>query len=521
MMKGFAVALTGATLTLFAQGSYAYGEEGHSIIAEIAQRRLTPSAQAEVGRVLGGGSMASVASWPDDVRYPPTDPDSNFPYYPESYNWHFVDIPRAEQHYLASRDCQVKAGGDCAIAELERLRKQLCSPSDDVRKNALRYTIHFVGDVHQPLHTVLELTGANFQYIEGTIHNSDVCKNGCKIADGDNLHAYWDTGLIRMAYYDWGAYVVDLEAGILKDPDIQRLGREPDPVAWVETTHEVVGQIWSTKLVVDAKAAHKGTVILDDAYYAMSKPILDKQLALAGLRLAKFLNTSYADPSCGAAPPPNLGLVKMQIKPYYTGKVKDGKTQYELDQEEVAGAAKEYLLSRLSDATLAKPAVVLDIDETSLNNLGQMQMNDFGYIQYGPCTLESGYACGTLGTKDQNGRDGWDGQGKAIAIAATKALFDTAINHHVAVFFITGRRESEDQATRDNLEHAGYAGFTHLYLRPAASVGNVGLYKAATRAKIEADGYHIVVNLGDQPSDLVGGHAEQSFQMPDPFYYLP
>src|SRR5689334_9679811 len=75
----------------------AWGQEGHSIIAEVAQHRFSPAGAAEVARLLGQGrSLASVSSWADDVR------DQR----PETYNWHFVDIPLAEDRYKPERDCQ-------------------------------------------------------------------------------------------------------------------------------------------------------------------------------------------------------------------------------------------------------------------------------------------------------------------------------------------------------------------------------------------------------------------------------
>lgn len=81
----------------------AWGQEGHSIIAEIAQHRLSSRASAEVARLLGPNrSLASISSWADDER------DKR----PETYRWHFVDIPLAESHYVPSRDCEPKPDGE-------------------------------------------------------------------------------------------------------------------------------------------------------------------------------------------------------------------------------------------------------------------------------------------------------------------------------------------------------------------------------------------------------------------------
>ena len=78
-------------------------------------------------------------------------------------------------------------------------------------------------------------------------------------------------------------------------------------------------------------------------------------------------------------------------------------------------------------------------------------------------------------------------------------------------------------ATEGNLAKVGFVGYKHLYLRPVGADGGASVteYKSAMRARIEAEGYHIVVNMGDQPSDLAGGHADRGFQMPNPFYRIP
>jgi hypothetical protein len=86
--------------------AHPWGSEGHSIVAEIAQRHLTPAASEKVREILGGNiSLASIASWADDVR----------PLRPQTYNWHFVDIPLSDTRYVASRDCEQSPKGDCAI----------------------------------------------------------------------------------------------------------------------------------------------------------------------------------------------------------------------------------------------------------------------------------------------------------------------------------------------------------------------------------------------------------------------
>lgn len=176
--------------------------------------------------------------------------------------------------------------------------------------------------------------------------------------------------------------------------------------------------------------------------------------------------------------------------------------------------AQGYLLSRLG--SVQRPALVLDIDETSLSNWKQLSFNQFAYFssQDQPCSFDKGTACGG---------PAWELRAEGEPIAPTRDLFDLAKAKGVAVYFITGRRESVNarSAVEKNLRAAGYDGWTQVVLRPSDDHGAVGDYKAGARAAIESQGNTIVVNVGDQHSDLVGGHAERGFLLPNPFYLIP
>jgi hypothetical protein len=273
----------GVGLALFPAVSWAWGQEGHSIIAEIAQRRLLPRATAEIGRLLGPNhSLASVGSWADDVR------DSR----PETYRWHFVDIPIAEFHYDAAKHCAAEAGGDCIVAELERLRNELrCAPTDNQKQEALKFAVHFVGDVHQPLHTVDEARGGNDIAVEVKLRGALRCREGpCPmLTQRSNFHRVWDTTLINRTTWNWGAYVDRLESGWLQSTDAQGNAASGTIVEWAESTHASAQTVWNL-----LPRNH----VLDDGYYHAVQPILDRQLGLAGLRLARFLNEAYESNSC-------------------------------------------------------------------------------------------------------------------------------------------------------------------------------------------------------------------------------
>lgn len=259
--------------------AWAWGQEGHSIIAEIAQHRLTPQAAAQVESLLGRGhSLAAVASWADDVRGAR----------PETYNLHFVDIPVAESGFDVDRHCHASPKGDCIVAELDRLKKLLaCAPTPEGRRDALRFAVHFVGDVHQPMHTVDEARGGNDIKV-GVEIGGQICTGKCvpRKQEGANLHAVWDTTLIAQTFWNWGAYVDYLEAQWLPGKEDQAAGTPRD---WALQTHAAVQAVWKMT---------PADLQLNDSYYKQVRPILDQQLALGGIRLARFLNEAYASPPC-------------------------------------------------------------------------------------------------------------------------------------------------------------------------------------------------------------------------------
>lgn len=202
----------------------------------------------------------------------------------------------------------------------------------------------------------------------------------------------------------------------------------------------------------------------------------------------------------------NLAAFKQQLIRYRC-------TRYDAELARVDHAAAAWIARRAPHVT--RPALVLDIDETSLSNWPVMYHNDFAYFRGGDCDLNSTRACGQAA---------WERSEAATAIAPTLALFNAAKVAGVAVFFITGRRDNAEEiaATEGNLRKAGYDGWAGIYLRPAESYEpSVAIYKSAARAKIEAQGYRIIANVGDQQSDLALGHAERSFKLPNPFYYVP
>jgi HAD superfamily, subfamily IIIB (Acid phosphatase) len=231
--------------------------------------------------------------------------------------------------------------------------------------------------------------------------------------------------------------------------------------------------------------------------------------------LANACTKAYAPQTLDITQPINLGQLKKQLYFYACSGT------YDSDLNRVLAAARAYIEKRAAQVT--KPAIVLDIDETSLSNLPIELIDDFGFIDGKdkedlPCTLETG------GKPKLNGPCGygsWVGLARAEAIDGTLALYKAAKAHQAAVFFITGRHEGERAVTEKNLESVGYSAWDGLTLRPDDDNRTVIGYKSAAREKIAEQGYSIIVNVGDQHSDLAGGYAERAYKLPNPFYYIP
>ena len=200
--------------------------------------------------------------------------------------------------------------------------------------------------------------------------------------------------------------------------------------------------------------------------------------------------------------PTNIDSVKQQLKEYHDCQEANC---YVPQLGRQADLAIRFLKA---SASTAKPgeklAIVLDIDETSLSNWAVEIHDDFGYIP-----TDSNW-CVALRC------------GKAIA--STLRIFKEAKAAKMAVFFITGRPEGQRADTEANLRTEGYDVWDGLYLRPVDHPADqtVSQYKSGDRAAIVAKGYKIVLNVGDQMSDLTGDpQAEHSVKLPNPFYFIP
>jgi predicted secreted acid phosphatase len=216
-----------------------------------------------------------------------------------------------------------------------------------------------------------------------------------------------------------------------------------------------------------------------------------KKLYLTAIMLAGlFTNIVYAMPQ-------NLTCAKRAIINYYDS------GEYEKDVNHVVYDAEQYLQKRIEEnrraANPQKLAMVLDIDDTSLSNFSGNKKRDFSGL---PELIDESYH-----------------EANAPAIAPVLRLYNEAIKNGVTIFFISFRPDDVRFYTITNLQKSGYYGWSELYLPNNAEIKlPAQSYKTAVREMLTKNGYDIILNLGDQDSDLNGGYAEHVDKIPNPLY---
>ena len=188
---------------------------------------------------------------------------------------------------------------------------------------------------------------------------------------------------------------------------------------------------------------------------------------------------------------PDLVQAKKDVVRYVTSQ------RYHKDLQRAANKG----LYWLNQGQAEQQAVVFDIDETVLSNYQQMKKNGFG------------------GTSQLFRAQ--DLEGKAVVMQPIYKVYQKAIAQGYHVFFITGRRPEARAATVKNLKKEGYLRWEKIFFLPEHSNQTVTEYKTSMRVGIEKKGYQIVLNVGDQYSDLKGGHAMYRLKLPNPFYLIP
>ncbi len=292
-----------------------WGCEGHQAVAMIAEKHMTSHALEMANKLLqrepidpalprycvsqGLDLMADSATWADDLRS----------LRPEASPWHYIDIPRGAPRSAIAESCPASVG--CVTSAIEHQIELLRSDATDarVRADALRFVIHFVGDLHQPLHCVSNNDmGGNCVPID-FFGNAPVEKNPQYESYTPNLHALWDSGIIqRMKGVDsvaqWAASLDQRFSSHVGHWEKQGINVE----AWAWESHESADSVVYAKLPVAVPVEkpvavkscgddnHVSTRMLklheqvSQQYVDAVAPTINEQIAKAGVRLAMVLN---------------------------------------------------------------------------------------------------------------------------------------------------------------------------------------------------------------------------------------
>lgn len=267
-------------LLLLAPSALAWSALGHRLTGELAQRHLDPVARAEVAAVLAGEpdpTLAGVAIWADTLRA--SDPAR----FKATARWHYINTPPGTCRHEPQRDC---ANGECVIAAIDAQRRILADRRQPraARRDALKFLVHFVGDIHQPLHANnrADKGGNDFQISLRTDLQPEAYARRHYIDGvmGTNLHAVWD-------YYILGSRGLDL----------RQYADRLDALPWPPMTTPVsAAQTWAGEScrLVDARGLYPARHTLDRSYLDAQRPLAEQRVRQGAYRLAQVLNATLA-----------------------------------------------------------------------------------------------------------------------------------------------------------------------------------------------------------------------------------
>jgi hypothetical protein len=259
-----ALAAAWLVLNLTTNPAQAWGTQGHQVVANLAQAQLSVGARREVDRLLAtepGQTMASISTWADEHRNPATAP------------WHYVNFPKSSCTYSAERDCP---DGQCVVAAIDRQTIILAAAGSDAsRLRALKYLVHLQADVHQPLHAgYAKDRGGNSYQLQTFMRAS-------------NLHAVWDSGLIRALDQDTEVMTARLLVSGRSDKSLALAHGHAAGSTAVLAAEE-------SCRIVGLAGFYPGRLV-DLAYVQRFTPLMEQRLQQAGARLAVTLNQALPE----------------------------------------------------------------------------------------------------------------------------------------------------------------------------------------------------------------------------------
>jgi len=266
--------------------AFAWGPEGHRMIGDIASRYLSPSARAEVlallkydrladGQPSGRRSLGEVANWADEIK--------DYKWGRRMASWHYDDVPLCPGARQTTR-CR---NGRCASAQLKRQIEILGNEKArrGQRNEALKWIVHLIGDIHQPLHASNRADRGGNRVQVSFFGERDNPPYG-----SINLHTIWDFHILRRLLAERGGERALVSAPVTGEEKIAwEKGSMSD---WIAESHRIAGEFVYPMLPVSSSCSRKipGVVEIGQTYYAQAAPVIEIQIRKAGIRLARVLN---------------------------------------------------------------------------------------------------------------------------------------------------------------------------------------------------------------------------------------
>jgi hypothetical protein len=263
----FQVIVAVAAAALISSPALAWGKTGHRVVAAIADTQLSGLARAHVEQILGRGeSLDEAANWPDEMRADP----SAF-WQKTATPWHYVTINGTNYDHAPPE-------GD-ALEALDHFRGVLKSPNSNLAEKqlALRFIVHLVGDLHQPLH-VGKCCDKGGNDVKVTFFGKPT-----------NLHAVWDSQLVDDQQLSFTEMAAKLERHIRSEDVIA--WSDVNPRDWISESAKIRDTLYPPPSPKDAALPD-----LSYSYVYRFKPVMEQRLSQAGVRLAAYLNALFAEP---------------------------------------------------------------------------------------------------------------------------------------------------------------------------------------------------------------------------------
>jgi hypothetical protein len=268
-----------AVLTLVSsQAVFAWGNTGHRVVGEVAQKYLNIETLVKVNKILKGQSMARVSTFPDDIK---SDPST----YQHTFNWHYTTWPAGSHDHGAETEDNTSGFLLKSINEQLAILKDPAS-KEESREFALKFIIHLIGDLHMPFH-VGNGTDQGGNYCKVTFHGKNY-----------NLHSLWDEGMIDFTNLSFTEL-----ARFVKEGQTSEFARTGDPKTWAQESKDILATAYPEDVIPtteplsirnyckkEVKPEEMPKLAYEYSYKFM--PVIEKRLFLAGVRLAHLLNTA-------------------------------------------------------------------------------------------------------------------------------------------------------------------------------------------------------------------------------------